>query len=188
MQIRSLYRKFIFTFSCSYPNTRFCFIKVTRPWNYRECSSVNIGFRYARFTPEHSFLAPKFAASDFWRGYAIASLSLQKAKTYPLISLTKKNVPTVLLLNTIFRQWNCFLWSVATDCKVRHGLKLGENGTIFSRICCGYKNRQKLWLVPPDEICLMSTLHPYKSLFCISKGTKHDVSTELTLKIAIHFR
>lgn len=96
MQIRSLYRKFIFTFSCSYPNTRFCFIKVTRPRRlkliYRECSSVNIGFRYSRFTPEHSFLAPKFAASDFWRGYAIPSLSLQKAKTYPLISLTLKKM------------------------------------------------------------------------------------------------
>ena len=44
---------------------------------------------------------------------------------------TKNNGP-VLLFKTIFMHWNCFLSSVAADCKDGYGLKLKKNGPTFS--------------------------------------------------------
>ena len=46
--------------------------------------------------------------------------------------LKYKNKGPVLLFKTIFRHWNCFLSSVATDGKDGHGLKLEKVGPAFS--------------------------------------------------------
>ena len=48
----------------------------------------------------------------------------------PLPGKNNNNGPNVLF-QTVFKHCNCFLSSVATDCKDGHGLKLEEIGQLF---------------------------------------------------------
>ena len=69
-------------------------------------------------------------------------------------------------VKTIFRHWKCILLSVAKDGKDGHGSKL-ENLAMPSKI-----TKKLLWLVFPDEICLISFLELYRSILYLVKDTK----------------
>ena len=61
---------------------------------------------------------------------------------------SKDNSP-VLLINTIFKHWNCFLSFFAMDGNDGHGLKREKVGPTFSSFNAV---PAILWLVFPDEI------------------------------------
>ena len=85
-------------------------------------------------------------------------------------AITYTNSP-VLLINTIFKHWNCFLSFVAMDGNDGPGLKREKVGATFSSF-----NAMPaiLWLVFPDEIYLISLFTTLQVTFCVwGKGTKY---------------
>ena len=67
--------------------------------------------------------------------------------------LNFKTNDLVLLLNTIWRYWDCFLSSVATDGMDGNGLKFEKNWPFFSifEVTC-FKNAQELYYGWPSQI------------------------------------
>ena len=62
--------------------------------------------------------------------------------------------------------------SFATDGKDGHELKLEKVGptfSSFSQICRQKSPKKKLWLVLPDEICLISSSSLFRSILCTVK-------------------
>ena len=96
---------------------------------------------------------------------------------------SKDNSP-VLLINTIFKHWNCFLSFVAMDGNDGPGLKCEKVGATFSSFNAV---PAILLLVFPDEIYLIFSSLLYKSQFVYGvKVLSNDFSTELTWNWATH--
>ena len=89
---------------------------------------------------------------------------------------SKHNSP-VLLINTIFKHWNCFLSFVAMDGNDGYGLKRDKVGPTFSSFNA---MPAVLWLVFADVIYLTFSSLLYRSHFVYGvKVLSKDFSTEL---------
>ena len=64
--------------------------------------------------------------------------------------------------------------SVATDGKDGNGLKLEKIGLIFSSFDAMFSKITKklLWLLFPDKFHLISSSYFYRSILCMSEGTR----------------